>query len=107
MRDYSKPWYDIPEMASAFNGVCKCLGKEEYCCDAIIPTLGSKISALARIEGIEIPPTTDGGTTGVNLQRLIDHLIDHRMVTRESLRLFVDTELEKLPKHPFINYFED
>ena len=71
MRDYSQPLFFIDELAAAFNGVCKCLGKEEYCCGAVIPDLGNHISSLAGSCGITIAPTCDLGVTGVNLQSLI------------------------------------
>lgn len=106
MRDYSKPFYDLSEISAAFNGVCKCLGKEEYCCESTMPMLGNQISALARIMGIDISPTGDLGTSGMNLQRLIESLIDKGVRTREQLRACIDPELMELSHHPLINYFE-
>lgn len=105
MRDYSQPRYDIDELAAAFNGVCKCLGKDEYCCGATIPELGSHISSLANSCGTAIAPTGDVGIAGVNLQSLIDYLITNGVKSREQLRVYIDAELSKLPAHPLINYF--
>lgn len=57
MRDYSKPFYDINELTAAFNGVCKKLGKEDYCCVSSMPLLGQQIAKLAQTEGIHINPS--------------------------------------------------
>lgn len=107
MRDYSKPFYDISELTAAFNGVCKRLGKEQYCSDSSMPLLGQQIAKLAQTEGIHIDPTGDVGTAGINLQYLIGSLIKKGATSHNHLRLFIDAELANLPKHPLINYFDD
>lgn len=106
MRDYSKPFYDIVELSAAFNGICKSLGKENYCCSSIMPLLGGQISTLAKSIGINIAPTGDVGTAGVNLQYLIDSISERGLVSKEELRKFVDAELVAIPKNPLINYFD-
>lgn len=107
MRDYSKPFFDAPELAAAFNGLCKCLGKDECSCGATISDLGHHLSSLASTFGDTIAPTGDLGSIGVSLETFIVHLITKGLITREQLRSFVDKELKQLPTHPFINYFEE
>lgn len=106
MRDYSKPFYDIIELTAAFNGICKSIGKENYCCISVMPLLGQQISMLAKSEGISIDPTGDVGTAGINLQHLIESIITKGIVSKEELRSFIDAELATIPKNPLINYFD-
>lgn len=106
MRDYSKPFFDVSELAAAFNGICKCLQKDSYCCPADVFLLGSRLSQLAQIEGCLIDPTGDVAIIGVNLQSFIEFLLANKGFAKEQLRTFIDTELRKLPNHPLINYFE-
>lgn len=106
MRDYSKPFYDIIELSAAFNGICKSLGKENYCCSSIMPLLGKQISLLAETIGVNIASTGDVGTVGINLQYLIDSIIERGIVSKDELRQFVDAELVMIPKNPLINYFD-
>ena len=107
MRDYSKPYYDPRELTAAFNGVCKKLGKEEFCSTSEMPLLGKQVSLLAQSEGVNIAPTGDLGTVGINLHHLIEYIIERGIASREELRQFVDAELVTIPSHPLINYFED
>ncbi len=107
MRDYSKPFYDINELTAAFNGVCKKLGKEDYCCVSSMPLLGQQIAKLAQTEGIHINPTDDVGTAGINLQYFIESIVLKGTTSVEELRSYIDVELANLPDHPLINYYDD
>ena len=106
MRDYSKPYYEICELTAAFNGVCKKLGKESFCCHSEMPLLGTRISMLAQSEGLDIAPTGDVGTAGINLQHMIEYLIEKGTTSKEDLRQYIDLELTTIPRCPLINYFE-
>ena len=105
MRDYSKPFYDVNELAAAFNGVCKCLGKDEFCCGSSLPMLGTRLSSLAKAQGLEISPAGDLGIIGVSLQQLIMFLIKNKVKSKEQLQVSIDAEVKKLPPNPLINYF--
>lgn len=106
MRDYSKPYYDLGELTAAFNGVCKCINKDEYCCSPSIPELGNRISAVSRSKGCMIDPTGDLATTAINLQTFISFLLNQYIVDKDQLRRYIDAELVLLPHHPLINYFD-
>ena len=106
MRDYSKPFFDVSELAAAFNGICKCLQKDSYCCPADVFLLGKRLSQMAQSEGFLIDSTGDVGLIGVNLQSFIEFLLTQKELTKEQLRFYIDTELRKLPNHPLINFFE-
>ena len=106
MRDYSKPFYDLGELTAAFNGICKRIGMENFCCSSVMPLLGECVSSLAKSIGVDIAPTGDIGTAGINLQQLIDAIIEKELATKEELRSFIDAELLTIPKNPLINFFE-
>lgn len=106
MRDYSKPYFDIVELTAAYNGICKRIGKEDFCCASAMPLLGQRISMLAQSVGISLDPTGDVGTAGINLQHLIEGIIKNGIASKEELRSYIDAELVNIPKNPLIDYFD-
>ena len=106
MRDYSKSPYEAGEVASAFTGVCKALGKTDYYCPASLPLVGQEISKVAAEQGIEIAPTGDVAKASQNLQELITHILDSNLVSFGILKQSIDNELMKLPYCSQFDFFQ-
>lgn len=105
MRNYSKPWFVLGELAAAFKGLCVVLRIDGIDVNPCIPLLGNQIISVASSVGLSLSPSGDLGRTAQNLQSLIDFCLDSNLVEYDELRETVDNELKKLPQSPFVDYF--
>lgn len=105
MRDYSKPWYVLDELAAAFKGVCASLSIKDISVVPDIAFLGSQVSSVAARVGLTIGTSGDLGTVACNLQRLIVFLLESGIVSEENLQTLIDNELKTIPTSPFVDYF--
>ena len=105
MRNYSKPWFVLDELAAVFKGLCVVLRFDDIDVKPCIPLLGNQIVSVAKSIGLSLSPSGDLGLTAQNLQSLIDFCLESNLVEYDELRETVDNELRQLPPSPFVDYF--
>ena len=105
MRNYSKPWFVLGELAAAFKGLCVALHFEGIEVKPCMPLLGNQIISVATSVGFSLSPSGDLGQTAQNLQLLIDFCLDSNLVEYDVLRETVNNELKQLPPSPLVDYF--
>lgn len=108
MRNYRNGFSDLAESTCVYVGICKSLSFEHDNYDKALSLKGlaNSYKALANKLELDIVINADVKRIAICSQDIIDFIIKHNKVSMENLKTHIDKELNKLPKNPFINYFE-